>query len=315
MSSDVVIGIDLGGTRIRAARYGADLQPQQRIETLTLDEEGQEAVIGRIVEQAQAVWPTDARVAGIGVSAPGPVDPGAGLLTTPPNLKGWYNVPLARLLEEKLGAKTYLGNDANVAALAEHAMGAAKGYKHAVYLTVSTGIGGGVIIEDRLFVGVRGLASELGHVPILVDGERVSTLEKEASGTAIGRQAQAALERGEGSILLQMAESVEAVDSKLVGQAAKAGDKLALRLVKRAGWVLGLGIVGILHSFNPEIVVIGGGVAKGMWDLITPPLWEAVRAHCIGAAYWEALKIVPPAFGEDVCLVGSGVLALRKGAQ
>jgi glucokinase len=313
MSNDVFIGIDLGGTRIRAARLDADLRIQQRIETLTLDEEGQAAVIERIVAQAQAVWPRDARVAGVGVSAPGPVDTNAGLLTTPPNLKGWHNVPLARLLQERLGAPTFLGNDANLAALAEYSQGAAKGYRHAVYITVSTGIGGGVIIDGRMLLGTRGLAAELGHMVLVADGDRVSSLEREASGTAIGRQAQAALDRGEESILREMAESIDAVDAKLVSMAAKAGDKLALRLAHRAGWMLGHGVSSILLAFNPEIVVIGGGAAKGLWEWLLPPMWEAIKANCIDAAYWDKLKIVQPILGEDVSLVGAGALAMRQG--
>ena len=313
MSTDVVIGIDLGGTRIRAARLSADLKIQQRIETLTLEEEGLDAVLNRIIQQAQAVWPTDARVIGIGVSAPGPVDPIAGILTTPPNLKGWHNVPLAKILGNRLGAKTYLGNDANLAALAEHAMGAAKGYKHAVYITVSTGIGGGVIIDDHMFVGSRGLAAELGHVIMTIDGDRVTDWEYLASGTALARQAQEALDKGGESILTQMCDSIDAVDAKMVGAAAMAGDKLAVKLVTRVGRVLGMGLVNILHTFNPEIVVIGGGVAKGTWPLIIEPMWDTIKKHCMDSAYWETLKIVQPVLGEDVSLVGAGALALTKG--
>ncbi|MBX3086572.1 MAG: ROK family protein [Anaerolineae bacterium] len=314
MSTDVVIGIDLGGTRIRAARLSADLKILQRIETLTLDGEGLDAVINRIVQQAQAVWPTYARVIGIGVSAPGPVDPIAGVLTTPPNLKGWHNVPLAKLLQDRLGAPAYLGNDANLAALAEHAMGAAKGYKHAVYITVSTGIGGGVIIDGHMFVGAHGLAAELGHVIMGIDGDRTVDWEYMASGTALARQAQAALEKGEDSLLMQMCDSIDAVNAKMVGAAAQAGDKLALRLVTRVGQVLGMGLVSILHTFDPEIVVMGGGVAKGTWPLIIDPMWDAIKKHCMDSAYWETLKIVQPILGEDVSLVGAGALALGKGS-
>jgi glucokinase len=313
MSTDVVIGIDLGGTRIRAARLSADLTIQQRIETLTLEESGLDAVLNRIVQQAQAVWPTDARVMGIGVSAPGPVNAAAGILTAPPNLKGWHNVPLAKILGDRLGAKAYLGNDANLAALAEHEMGAAKGYKHAVYITVSTGIGGGVIINDRMLVGAQGYAAELGHTFIDIQRDKPVDWEYLASGLSLARQAQEALEKGAESILTQMCDSIDAVDAKMVGAAALAGDKLAVKLVTRVGQVLGMGLVNILHTFNPEIIVIGGGMAKGTWPLIIDPMWDAIKKHCMDAAYWETLKIVPPVLGEDVSLVGAGALALTKG--
>jgi glucokinase len=182
---------------------------------------------------------------------PAPVDAKAGLLTTPPNLKGWHNVPLARILEERLGATTYLGNDANLAALAEHTMGATEGFQHAVYITVNTGIGAGIIIDDHLFFGTRGLAAELGHMVMMADVDQPSSFEKLASGTALALQAQALLEGGEESLLRDMADSIDAVDAKMVSAAAKAGDRLARRLVLRAGAVIGLGVVSILHAFNP----------------------------------------------------------------
>ena len=314
MSNDVLIGIDLGGTRVRAARFSAGLEMEQRTETLTLSEEGPDAVIGRMVEQARAVWPTDRRVAGVGVSAPGPIDPFAGVITAPPNLKGWHNVDLRKRLEAELGTKVYVGNDANLAALAETEMGAAKGCKHVIFLTISTGVGGGVIIDGKMLLGLKGYGAELGHILMITETDHVSSLEKETSGTALARQAVAALEAGEDSIIRDMAEgNLDMVDARMVGQAAQSGDKLGRRLIIRAGRMIGLGIVTFLHTFNPQIVVIGGSVALHNWDLLTPPLWEAVKKHALDASYWEALKIVQPALGENVSLIGAATVALRQG--
>ncbi|MBX3066460.1 MAG: ROK family protein [Anaerolineae bacterium] len=316
MSNDVYIGIDLGGTRVRAGRFSSDLKLEQRIETLTRPEDGVEAVLDRMVQQAQAVWPTDARVAGVGISAPGPIDLTEGVISSAPNLKQWHNVPLRRILQERLGATTYLGNDANLAALAEHAMGVGKGYKHLIYLTISTGIGGGVIIDDRMLVGSRGFAAELGHTYIIVADENKPTrLENEAAGPAIAKQAQAAIERGEQTIITSMVESIDSIDARMVGEAARAGDKVALRIIERAGRIIGLGVLNYLHIFNPEIVVIGGGVAKGTWSILHPQIIATIQKYSIDVGYWDRLKVVEPTLGEDVALVGAAALALRQGAQ
>src|SRR5436190_13944783 len=195
MPEDVYIGIDLGGTRIRAARLNKNLEIEARTETDSLAEDGPDAVIGRIFAQAEAVWPKDrSRVLGVGVSAPGPVNPKTGILVKPPNLNGWHNVPLRDLCHGRFGVETYLGNDANVAALAEAEMGAAKGYQDVLFLTISTGIGGGIISSGKMIVGAEGLGAECGHVILVVEEDRVSSLEKEAAGPAIAKQAQAAIE-------------------------------------------------------------------------------------------------------------------------
>jgi glucokinase len=320
MPDEVYIGLDLGGTRIRAGRYTGKLIGEQRVETLTLDEEGPDAVIGRMVDMARQVWPTNGDVvAGVGVSAPGPVDIQSGIITAPPNLYGWHNVPLKARLESALNVPVYLGNDANLAALAEYQMGAGRGYRHLIYITVSTGVGAGVISDEHLIVGARGFGAECGHlILVLNEGgtDRVSSLEKEAAGPALARQAVAAMQAGEMSSILQLAGSYEAVEGKHVVMAAQAGDALGLRIVRRAGWILGLGIINLLHTFNPEIVVIGGGVAQGAGELLFDPMWETIRRPnyaVLDSSYWEDLKIVGPALGEDVSLIGAAALALRKG--
>jgi glucokinase len=314
MSNEVYLGIDLGGTRIRAGRFDADLEMEARTETLTLDEEGVDAVIERMIEQVKAVYPSDGRVAGIGISAPGPIDPVAGVITSPPNLKNWVDVPLRQRIQEAVNVPVYLGNDANLAALAEADHGAGRGYRNLIYLTISTGIGAGVITEGRLLIGTRGLGAECGHLLMFFEGERVSTLEQEASGTAIGRQARVALVNGEASQMLEMVEGdIMQVTAKHVVLAAQAGDAVALRLLERAGRIVGCGIVSLLHTFNPNIVIIGGGVAEGAGDMLFGPMQKAIRQYALSADYWENLKIAPAALGEDVCLIGAAALALHRG--
>lgn len=316
MTEEVFIGIDLGGTLVRAGRFNKYLELEARSETHTRSEDGgPEAVIARMGEQARAVWPTNgATVSGIGISAPGPINPKTGVVTTPPNLKGWHNVPLRDWLQQKVDVPTYLGNDANLAALAESAMGAARGYTDVVFLTISTGIGSGIIVAGKLLIGSEGIGDECGHMIMLVDGERVSSLEKEAAGPAIGRQARAAVEAGEKSSILELAGgSLEAIDARIVGEAAKAGDALGVRLVERAGKIIGLGVVSLLHIFNPQIVVIGGGVAKGMGELLFTPLRKTVEQYSLDSTYWQNLIIAPAELGENVSLIGAAALARARG--
>lgn len=311
MTEPHYIGLDLGGTRIRTGRFNLDLNILARSETLTHDEEGIEPVITRMVEQVQVVLPADgAPVAGVGVSAPGPIDPINGVITTPPNLQGWKNVPLRDILRKRLGLPVYLGNDANLAALAEYRMGAARGRRHVIYLTISTGIGSGVIIDGEMLLGSAGLASEAGHLIMVVEGERVTTLEKEAAGPALARKAAQALRDGQKSMILDLAGGdLENISGRMIGQAAEAGDALAISILRRAGKMIGLGVLSLLHCFNPEIVVLGGGVALNAWQWLIDPLWEAIRAHAIGEAFWQHVQIVQAQLGDDVALIGAATLA------
>ncbi len=315
MSAEVYIGVDLGATRLRAARFSPDLAIEQRVETLTLADEGPEPIIDRMVAQARAVWPTDGRtVQAAGFSIPTAPSPDGNVITGGPNLPGWHHVPLRDILRKRLGTEIYLGNDANLAAVAEATMGAARGYKDVIFLTISTGIGGGVLIDGRLLVGSDGIGAECGLMILGDDGARAYTLEEESAGPALARHARRAIERGESSAILNYAGgSVEAITGRAVGQAARAGDLLALRLVARSGRLIGLGIVSLLHIFNPQIVVIGGAVAEGNGELLFGPLREAIQQHALDRQYWENLVIAPALLGENVSLIGAAALAIRKG--
>jgi glucokinase len=316
MHDEVIIAVDLGGTRLRAARLDKQLTILERHETLTLAEEGRDATIQRVKELIYEVLPEDdTPVAGIGISAPGPLNPETGVVVAPPNLPGWHDVPLRDILQDEFGCQVYVGNDANVAALAEVSVGAAKGYRHVIYLTVSTGIGSGLIYDGRLLLGQSGLAAEAGHMTILVDGDRVSTLEKEAAGPALARQARERLEAGADSMMRQMVEGdLDAIDGAVVGKAAEKGDELALEIVERGGRVVGLGIVTLLHLFNPEIVVVGGGVTN-VGDLLFNPMHEAIKAHVLDDDYWKDTQVIPSDISEDVSIYGSATLVLTDGGK
>ncbi len=313
--SDCIIGVDLGGTQLRAARLDAQLRLQDRVAVPTEAERGRDHVLGRILDVIARVMPAEpADVRGIGVSAPGPLNPHSGVVVAPPNLPGWHNVPLRQIIQARFARPTYVGNDANVAALAEAARGAARGCDYVLYLTISTGIGSGIIDDGRLVVGAQGLGAEAGHLMLIVDGE-VTDLEGVASGTAIARQAREKLRAGASSRILEIAGGrIDHVSAKIVGQAASAGDPLAVELIQRAGYRVGLGVVSLLHLFNPQIVVVGGGVTH-TGDLLFAPMRQAVREHALDAAYYENVPIVAAALGDDVALIGAAALVLAGGGS
>ncbi|MYH64031.1 MAG: ROK family protein [Chloroflexi bacterium] len=311
-----IITVDLGGTQLRAARYDSALNLLAREHTLTGADDGLEAVLARIKAIIRLVMPANReRVESIGISAPGPLNSKTGVIVAPPNLPGWHDVPLGAIIEAEFGLPTYIGNDANVAALAEASQGAAQGCRHVCYITVSTGIGSGIICDGRLVTGHAGLAAELGHIPIIVDGGRVSSIELEAAGPAIARQARQAIRAGGNSDMLAVAAGeLERLDARAVGMSAARGDALAVELLAYAGRIIGLGIVTVLHLFNPQIIVIGGGVSK-TGELLFAPIRETVRDHALDSAFTAGLRIEAAALGDDVALVGAAALAATQGGD
>jgi len=313
--SGTIIGVDLGGTQMRAALFDEQLNILNRVAQPTHASEGLERVIPRLLDTIARVVPDDPKgLAGIGVSVPGPINPHAGTVVRPPNLPGWHHVPIRKIIQERFNSPTYLGNDANLAALAETMQGAAQGYRYVIYLTVSTGIGSGIIDDGRLVVGAEGLAGEAGHMIMVVDGE-VKDLEAVASGTAIAREAVQRLKAGATSRIQELVKGdLHKVTSKVVGQAAAEGDALALELIERAGFMVGLGIVTLMLCFNPQIIVVGGGVTN-TGDLLFKPMRQAVEKYVMDPAYCEKVPIVRAALGDNVALIGAAALVHTHGGS
>jgi len=315
------VTVDLGGTQIRTAVCRADGTILQRIAIKTHSQEGREAVVTRLQDSIRAVmadfsW---SDVAGIGIGAPGPLDPRRGIIFLAPNLPGWHNVPLRDIIQQTFQKPTYLGNDANVAAMGEWKFGAGRGSNDMIYITVSTGIGGGIICGGQLLYGHNGLAGEVGHQTIVQNGPRCNCgnrgcLEAVASGTAIGREARALARTGHAPFLLSLAQGeVNAIDAALVSKAAEEGNRVAQRLLATAGNYLGVAITNLLHLFNPELLVLGGSVTKA-GDYLLQPMWETVRERA-QRPYLEDFNIVPPQLGDDVGLVGAVALILNPPDQ
>jgi glucokinase len=313
-----ILAVDLGGTQIRAALCDPSGQILRRAVRPTQAQEGLEAVLARIgltIEEA-AEGVAQESIDGIGIGAPGPLDPTTGSILAAPNLPGWINVPLRNLISARFGKRTFLGNDANLAGLAEATYGAARGVSDVVYLTISTGIGSGIIVGGRLLLGSRGLAAEAGHTIIDARGPKCGCgnrgcLESFAAGPAITRDVVNRLKAGKPSRLTKLVGGdLSKVDARMISEAAQAGDKLAVNAFRRAGGYLGLGIVNLLHLFNPRMVVLGGSVTKA-GPLLFDPMWEMIRAKAM-PPYLEGLAIVPAALSDDVGLLGALALTATE---
>lgn len=304
-----ILAIDLGGTRLRAALYTDDFQQIARAETRTHPEEGQDAVLKRLFETARQAIPAGHTPSLIGLSTPGPMDAERGVILHSFALPGWKDVPLAAIVSEVFGnVPAFAQNDGNVGPIAEYRLGAGRGTNPMIYLTVSTWIGGGVVIDGKLFTGWSGHAAEPGHMQLTDDEGNVRRLEELASGTAIGWLAQKRLKTWDQPTLLRESPTV---DGAAVGAAAAQGDPLALEVVGQAGRYLGLGIVNLLHLFSPEAIVIGGSVTK-LGDLLLKPVWATIHERVLAPAFLPPNLIRLAACGDDVCLLGAAVNAVER---
>lgn len=304
-----LIAIDIGGTQLRAAAFlHNQTQPACVRKAPTLAD--RPGVYDRLEALVASVWPEDEKVQAIGVASPGPLNAHTGVILSTPNIPEWRNFPLAARLQERFGVPVLLDNDANLAALGEWRFGAGRGHAHVLYLTISTGIGGGVIIENRLLRGRDGMAAELGHLTVLPDGPLCGCgqrghLEALASGPAIVRTALALAGSGTPSRLSSRAD----LTAREVAEAARAGDAAAQAAFEQAGYYLGLGVAGYLHMFNPSILIFGGGVSHS-GDVLWKPFRASLQAHVMDPAYLNDLVITTAALGDDAGLLGALALAM-----
>jgi len=308
-----ILAIDLGGTQIRAAHVNPDLAVSARHAVPTGGEDGPEAVITRMCalaaevrEEARATGLPDP--VGIGISAPGPLNPWRGLVVSPPNLPGWHDVPLADRVESRLDLPTFLERDTNVAVMTEWRYGAAQGADDVIYITVSTGIGGGIILGRNPIYGLDGTAGEVGHVTVELDGPLCGCgmpghVEAIGSGTAIAREGRDLLARGEAPVLARLVAEGRSVDAALVAQAADAGDTACAAIYEHAYVAVGALCAGLVMVLNPQVIVIGGSVATHRLGLLEAVRREIDRRSYPGPA--RRVRVVPPHFVEDVSLIGS----------
>ncbi len=252
---------------------------------------------------------------GIGVGVPGLVNIERGELMFAPNLK-WSNVPLRDLLASCFNLPVYVENDANAAALGEYYFGIARGVKTFIYLSADIGLGGGIILGGKLFRGSGGYAGEVGHISVNPDGESCGCGRRGCWETVIGpravvRQVRTTLANGTASLIRDMAnDDLESITFDLVIQAAEAGDAVAVEALRGVGMWLGIGIANLVNTFNPELVVLGGALARAS-NILTPVIHATVQSQALRPSL-EVLKIATSAHGSEACIVGSAALVLDE---
>jgi len=306
---DIVIGVDLGGTNIKAGAVSYDGRVLFRCRTTTEGHMGPAAVVDRIAQAIRdclaGVEGGRERTAGVCVGSPGPLDLKNGVVLTAPNLPGWVNVPLRAMVEERVGLPCVVENDANAAALGEQWVGAGSGADSLVLLTLGTGIGGGIVLNGKIWHGFTGVAAEIGHMSINPDGPACNCggrgcIEAYASATAMVRRMREAIAAGRHSSLASKGEKLTARD---IYEACVAGDQAALENMHTTGFYLGVAIANILNVLNPEVVVLSGGVTAA-GDLLLRPIQQTVREHALEAAR-EGVRICFSALGDDAGVIGA----------
>ena len=310
----VVIGVDLGGTNTRTAlvnREGIVLDKQKEA---TVAAGGHEQVIAKLIgninRQRENAGRLGRTVIAVGVGAPGVIHEQTGVVVKSPNFPDWNNLPLRKTLELELGIPVFIENDANAAALGEQWRGAGSGIKSMIFLTLGTGVGGGIILGGRIWHGADGMAGEVGHMTISPDGRQcgcgnTGCLEMYASSRGIVMTF--------GEIWSQQdaaAPLPPGITSEQVYQAARSGDHIAVRAMQDMGRSLGIGIANLINIFNPEMVVIGGGV-RDAWDLFIDATRDEIRRRAFEYPA-ERTKILPSVLGDDAGMVGAAAVALQK---
>ncbi len=315
----LILALDFGGTKLAAALVNVGsrkwLRYERRLSPVDADANTDLEIMRSLIYSLLE----DAKPAAIGVSFGGPVDASTGTVRLSHHVPGWENIPLKRLLEEEFGVPVGVDNDANVAALGEHRFGAGQGYESLFYITVSTGVGGGWILNGQPWRGAGGMAGEIGHVvvdpagPVCLCGKR-GCVERLASGPYMAQNAREILElepqrRGglrDGEVLRGLVgDNLTLLTGQLVSEAAAAGDDLAKEVLHKAAWALGVGIGNVANLMNPQRFVLGGGVTKA-----GEYFWQVVRQVARETALPEVdFEIVPAVLGDDAPLWGGVALA------
>ncbi|MCH8813494.1 MAG: ROK family protein [Chloroflexi bacterium] len=269
--SERYAAIDLGGTKVRAIVadldgqiYGEDIRLSRASEGLAATTD---TMVACLEAACVAAGVNTADIKGLGIASPGAVDAYNGVVPEAPQLPGWRDVPIVEIMSKRLGVPVWLENDANAAALGENRFGAGKGAKNMLYMTVSTGVGGGIIIDGDLYRGTRGAAGELGHMIIDYDGPPCGCggngcLESLISGTAIAKEGERLIDAGKAPELTKLRDAEGAVTAEMMNRAVKAGDEAVAEYADRVGMYLGVALASYVNIFNPSVIVIGGGVSQ-----------------------------------------------------
>ncbi len=320
MKKMLVLGVDLGGTKILSALIDEEGKLLARDQTPTPSTGDQNSVIQAILSSSKRVL-NEADIVGddvaaVSIAAAGPSDIRTGILYTSPNLPGWENVPLRNIFSKHFDKTVYLLNDARAAALGELYFGAAKGLKNFIFITISTGIGGGIIIDGELYSGAAGTAGELGHMVIDDDGPLCNCgnrgcWEMLASGKALTSAAKRSIKEGVKNSIIEYADGdLEKVNAQAINAAAIAGDPLAQELISRNAYYLGVGLANLINIFSPELIVIGGGLSN-IGDRLLLPAYEEAKKRAFKQPY-EATRFALAALGADSGVLGAAGYAFKQ---
>ncbi|OGS24624.1 MAG: hypothetical protein A2297_05895 [Elusimicrobia bacterium RIFOXYB2_FULL_48_7] len=310
-----VVGVDLGGTTVSIALFNRNLDMKKHVVVPTEAAKGIDYILTKIskcisglIEEEQII---KSDLSGIGFGSPGPLNTDKGIVFSSPNLKGWKNVPVKKLMEKKTGIPVYLENDANAAALGEWRKGSGKGVKNMLFVTLGTGVGGGLVLNGRLFHGKNDAAGEIGHVVLFPDGIKCNCgnhgcIEMYSSATGIVRRTKEALKTGIKSTLSQHDANFT---SKDVHQAALKRDKLACRIMEDTGKYLGIVFSSISHLLDLDMIVIGGNVSNAGKMLLDP-----IRKEFLLRTMYPArnVKIAKASLGPDAGVIGAACTVLER---
>ena len=318
--ADFSAAADIGGTQMRAALVGRDGQVVNQVAIATEPERGLEDASARLADAIAEVVGSEPVVA-LGVSTAGPINPSTGEYGHPPNLPGWHGKTMKPLLEDALGVPVAIGHDATLAALAETIHGRYKGARNLVYVTISTGIGGGIVAGGEMITGSTGEGGEVGHITVRTDAEAQACpvgchgcFEGNASGPSITRMAKTAIKSDPDAAhgLLEAAGgSIDDVDARVVFQVAESGDAMANVLVRQVIENVGRGLASIMAVLDPEALIVGGGVVNSLerrWDEVI----DAVRLYALPRYETRGVPVSITQLGGDVSLLGASALAFRN---
>lgn len=321
--ANYVVGVDLGATNIISILISSDGKVIARDTKKTMGGKGKKRTISQIVTSARDVLKEGERagvssksILGLGIGGPGALNSDGGVIHIAPNIPGWIDTYLVRELEGELDLPIYLENDANAAALGEWWLGAGRNVDNLVLLTLGTGIGGGIIIDGEVLHGARYTAGEIGHTIIREGGllcgcGNRGCLEAQASAQSVVKRTLDAIKKGKKTILTDLVKNkLEDITCKLVYDTARKGDNLCKWVVDETGKYLGIGIANIVNIINPEMVILGGGMAEA-GDLLFEPVRKYVQEHAFTAAM-EGVEVVPAALGVNAGAVGAVAYVLKK---
>ena len=319
ISGEFTLSTDLGGTNTKIALVKNEKNIIARRILSTEKYKGKKLLINKIAATINDLLKSNnvkkGKIKAVGIGVAGPVDFKKGLIHRLVNVKGWHNVYLKRILSRKLKLKVYMDNDVNLVTLGEYKYGAGRGTKNMICITLGTGVGGGIILDGNLYRGSGFTAGEVGHIPINVNGPRCNCggkacLERYVSNYCIVEEAKKLVRKRPNSKILKFADGKPSkITPKVISEAAHLGDKLAIKIWKETGVYIGVALTGLVNVFNPECIVIGGGVSLA-GDVLFNSIRETVARRAMKEPA-QKVKIVPAELGNDAGLIGASILATK----